>query len=420
MTTSTPGRTPSAALGAAPLAGNDKPDLATLGTMSNPSRAGRTPSAALGAAPPAGPVTQSNFAMLDVGTDDPDELPELGWELDPFSPFGRSDELLIRRGFVMDDMMEAFSKDPVLGLGQIYVKRQLPNGNIEAGDDTGGVLRDTIAEFWDEFYKKCTVGARSVKVPFLRHDFDNKKWSSIARILKVGYHRVGYFPVQMAPSFMKQVCCIKSVLSPESLLKDFLEFIPCAEKNMLTKAMDDFNSITETDLLEIFDDHNARRVPKAENLRQTVLEIADKEMIQEPMFVINCWREELSGLLTASHIDEVYEKLAPTPRRIVNMLTFPDNLSPTQSDVKKYMLKFVKELDPENAGRFVRFCTGADLICTDNIQVEFSLLQGFQRRPVAHTCAGLLQIPEEYTSYPDFRNEFLSIFSSNIWVMDYV
>ena len=47
----------------------------------------------------------------------------------------------------------------------------------------------------------------------------------------------------------------------------------------------------------------------------------------------------------------------------------------------------------------------------DKIEVTVTKLD-FGRRPVAHTCGPLLELPSTYLSYPELRNEFDSILAN--------
>lgn len=66
------------------------------------------------------------------------------------------------------------------------ITRVLPNGEREIAEDSGGVLRDLLTEYWTSFYELCTLG-RDAKVPSLRHDFGAVEWEAVARILVYGY-----------------------------------------------------------------------------------------------------------------------------------------------------------------------------------------------------------------------------------------
>lgn len=84
-----------------------------------------------------------------------------------------------------------------------------------------------------------------------------------------------------------------------------------------------------------------------------------------------------------------------------------------------YLKKFVKESELKTRERFLRFCTGANLVIND-IKITFNSLSGLRRVPVAHTCTGILELSDTYESYLAFRSEFNQILDSKIWVMDII
>ena len=64
----------------------------------------------------------------------------------------------------------------------------LPDGKFENAVDDGGVLRDVLSEFWNDFYEQCTLG-NCFKVPYLRHDFGQQEWESVGRIITFGWQK---------------------------------------------------------------------------------------------------------------------------------------------------------------------------------------------------------------------------------------
>lgn len=84
--------------------------------------------------------------------------------------------------------------------------------------------------------------------------------------------------------------------------------------------------------------------------------------------------------------------------------------------MKRYLQRFIRELDKEALGKFLRFSTGSDLMLKE-IRVRFSSLDGFARRIIAHTCGCVLEIPISYDNYVEFRAEFMSVLKSDVWVM---
>ena len=72
------------------------------------------------------------------------------------------------------------------------------------------------------------------------------------------------------------------------------------------------------------------------------------------------------------------------------------------------------------------FCLNCSASCADiflgkDIKVNFvPALSEFERHPVAHTCSGVLDLPENYPSYLEMRGELVSILKSSEWEMNFV
>lgn len=131
----------------------------------------------------------------------------------------------------------------------------MPNGEKEQGEDTGGILRDLISEFWSDFYAQCTVGRLS-KVPSLRHDFGAVEWKSVATILCYGYRFTGYWPIMLAKTFMYQ-CVYPNIEIPNAdLIQDFYNYVSIPEKEVLKTAEDDFKTVDSDDLMDTLDNHD--------------------------------------------------------------------------------------------------------------------------------------------------------------------
>ena len=54
------------------------------------------------------------------------------------------------------------------------------------------------------------------------------------------------------------------------------------------------------------------------------------------------------------------------------------------------------------------------------LQVTFNQNENLLRRPIAHTCSFVLEVPSTYTSFPELREEFNHILEANNWEMDIV
>ena len=68
---------------------------------------------------------------------------------------------------------------------------------------------------------------------------------------------------------------------------------------------------------------------------------------------------------------------------------------------------------------FLRFITGSSVCIDKKIEITFNNLTGAARRPIAHTCSCMLEIPLSYATYLEFSDEFSKILTSEmLWAMD--
>jgi len=295
----------------------------------------------------------------------------------------------------------------------------LPNGSSENAVDVGGVFKDVLSEFWSSFYEMATTGCHW-KIPVIRHDFQWKKWLAIAKIIFVGWRDVNYLPISLALPFMEYVLCGNTV-NTQDLIEGFLNTLPLRSKDLIKCAIEDFTKVDQEELLDVLQEFNCRSMVHEQNIKDIISEIAHKEVIQNPKYIIDIWSEELKNKMKLSKysLEEEYKNKIPTPTNILKNLCCPEK---DDNEIKRkifgFLKKFIREADLKLCTKLLRFITGADII-TSTININFNSVQDcFSRSPVAHTCTNTLDLPLTYDSFIDFRCEFTSLLSSNIWVMD--
>lgn len=322
--------------------------------------------------------------------------------------------IALHRGQMLKELIQVFAEESIME-DDLYFKVILPDGKLEKAVDDGGVLRDVLSEFWNDFYEQCTMG-NGFKVPYLRHDFGEQEWRSVGRIITFGWQKEKYLPVRLAPVLLEQAL---SGFVESNVVDSFYKYVSESERVIFESCCSDFESVDQEELLEIMDIHNCRRIPTADNIEQIVRELAHQKLIQEPAFVIEQWSKTLAPVRSElKGISAVYEELQPTSRKIIRSIIYPSTQNSQEQQITKYLSAYLRESDNQHLSFFLRFCTGSDVFTGKSITVSFTQIQGFQRRPVAHTCGCYLELPVSYESYPDFRHEMNKVLESNVWVMD--
>lgn len=104
--------------------------------------------------------------------------------------------------------------------------------------------------------------------------------------------------------------------------------------------------------------------------------------------------------------------MEPTPKKVLKLIeALPKGSSEATS--LRYLQQYIRGQNSVSLKKLLRFLTGSEAITVEKIEVTFTQLEGLGRRPIAHTCGPLLELPSTYLSYPELRNELDSILADD-------
>lgn len=234
----------------------------------------------------------------------------------------------------------------------------------------------------------------------------------------------GYFPARMAQAFVSAVIFGEHAVSPDLLFDSLMLYLSQSERDLLATALkgtaDDDDDKEE--FLDLMDRMGVRSKVTQENLKPILLQVAHKQIIQQPKYALDniaaaagpTLREIFPSML---ELKKMYDDLKPTTRKMLKLLSAsPSNAAEAQS--LKFLQQYIRGLDEMGLRKMLRFVSGSDVICVKKIETTFRNLEGFSRRPIAHTCGPVLELPSTYNSYPELRSEIEGILASNYYSMD--
>lgn len=297
---------------------------------------------------------QFGYAVLQDSTILDDTLPMDPVEIVQDKP--QTTKLRLRRGNIFQDLNAAFP-DGLVSENDCLVEIEmvLPNGSTEKGEDNGGILRDALSEYWGTFYMKCTAGS-TLKVPMTRHDMKDQ-WENVATVMVLGYNTVEYFPIVLVKPFLYY--CLGLEIDEDELFTAFLEIVPQEEKQLVEEAIRDFTSVSEREeWVEFLEAHNVKLIITEKNAKQILLDVAHKEIVQDPAYIAECWSPVLKKLkLPPGGLNEVMISITPTARKVVATLKH-ETLNNRESQIMDYLKRFIKNSNDVRLKKFLRFCTG--------------------------------------------------------------
>ena len=137
-----------------------------------------------------------------------------------------------------------------------------------------------------------------------------------------------------------------------------------------------------------------------------ILELGHQELIQRPAFIRELWEQQFKTQnFTDVEIQNILNTKDPCNRDVIQLLTM-ENES-TSTETFQWLLKFVRNADPKLLRKFLRTCTGSNIISVEQITVTFNATWNeFERRFVGRICGAVLEIPSTYQSYIEFMSAF--------------
>lgn len=332
--------------------------------------------------------------------------------------------LRIRRITAFDDAIEQF-KNPEIDSKFVKIKMIDFRGREEKGHDDGGVFRDFLSLFSEQF-RRLTVGCRECCVPFIRHNVGPEKWIIIARIFRKGFVQSGFFPVFLAQPFMEACILGKENFDPNYLMDQLLFTLGSARKTveeaMKASSEEEWTEI-QKELYDILGSEGCRvRYPENSQQLITVLkEIAHTKIIQAPKFIIDLWETIWVGtaLTTEKDISSIYKSSYPTGKNIVKLLPKVEDVGIQERDILSWLRKWVRSADYELLSKFLRFTTGANMICVEKIDIMFREMSYLETRFIGHTCGCVLEVPLNYAEEQDLMEDLEEQLKSNHWEMEY-
>ncbi|KAL5020386.1 hypothetical protein ScPMuIL_003278 [Solemya velum] len=326
----------------------------------------------------------------------------------------------VRRSEVLVDLM-AYYEDP-----EIVGKSVTVEYIGEEGFDLGGVTADMFTTFWARAASVYFHGNEAL-VPFLPpHRLEEEpNYVLLGRVYTHSTAVLGYVPVQLCRSTVMVLVYNDTNVSEDVLLEDLLLYLDEIDKELIVAGLGDFSSLSERmleDLQDLFIRFEMGCVLKEDTFRSQVVNMARNELCIKPRSLCEWMRRGIPDghiqyfwfRLTVDELNILYTFLKPSVGKVVAKIrTSIHHLSGNENRAFNYLKDFVKSLDADELEVFLQFVTGHRTIPIHPIIVEFVDLSGVQRRPIAHTCGNVLELPHTYDSYEEFQTEFRNLLLSD-------
>lgn len=332
---------------------------------------------------------------------------------------------VVERRNLYEDVQVLFSDQKVLEEFPLRIK--FAN---EPAFDTGGVCRDLFSGFWEEAYLRFFDGS-SLVTPVVHANVDMASLPMLGRILSHGFMVTGYLPVRIAFPALASILMGPTVdIHARIMVETFAESLCLHEASIVKEALEKgdagtFSCQLMADLTTILSRYGSRVNPSPANLKSQLRDIAKYEQQIKPMAAICTMNSGTPScekpFWESFSVDEFYSlylSLSATPAKVLSILVEPFQENSSQARVFEYLQQFIGNMKMDEIRRFLRFTTGSSVLIAEKITVTFNALSGISRRPIAHTCSCVLELPSTYQSFLDFQQEFAAVLADDDYSWD--
>ena len=336
-------------------------------------------------------------------------------------------ERIVDRENLYNDVLSMYKEGDIVCEYPLFVKYKGENAL-----DDGGVQRDMFSAFWGDAYINLFEGAKTL-VPMVQPGIDIANFSTLGRIISHGYLACGFLPVRIVlPSLISMVLGPSVMIPPSILIESFSEYVSEVERLKIKAALAcslPFSPSVAEDLVNILSRFGCRQIPTYLNLPKLIEDVARYEFCVKPAAALALihagipsnhrlfWQKK-----SACDVHDLFYAMTVTPTKVLALLELPSANNENESRMFGYLTTMIGNMKTTELSLFLRFVTGASVCIVPKITVEFNGLDGFARRPIAHTCDSVLELPTSYINYDDFYSEFQLILNETMktfaWRMD--
>jgi hypothetical protein len=221
-------------------------------------------------------------------------------------------------------------------------------------------------------------------------------------------------------------CMFGDAIPDAILIESFKKYLSVDEEEVVNNCLSpETSELQSEEIIDFLERFNCRTVLNGNNSKRVITEIAKQELIQKPHIMAATWQPILSELeqcevfQSLDKLNTFYDSIKPTNKKVLQMLV-AEPITDAERDALKFLQRYIRGLDDAKLQHFLRFTTGADVLIVENLTITFVKLDGLHKRPVAHTCGPVLELPSTFQDFCELRECFNNILAKSDWEIDIV
>ena len=297
----------------------------------------------------------------------------------------------VDRENIYDSLLEFYAKEKP----HLYQKVTLSYLGEDAVGD--GVVKDAFSQFFDDLGKRWE-GCGEV-VPSMNHYSDN--FDLIGKIITHAYLLFEMFPFMISHAALKYY--LFGHASDNEIYTSFLKHLPERESGCIERLTTSHKLPVKPVLTSLQSFVSLRLLLKIISKRCT--KAGCIALIQTPCFQL---QKLVSGMeffktIGPELFDALYLETIPTANRVIESILVQETTNHEQS-ITTWLHRYIRCCTPAQLATFIRFITASSSMLKKKIKLHYVNQQIGYLRPTSETCFCILNLPRQYSSFSDLRN----------------
>ena len=130
----------------------------------------------------------------------------------------------------------------------------------------------------------------------------------------------------------------------EDFMESFKLYIEHSQQDILQTALNNFDAADKEELFEFLEQYECRVNPTRENIKDVILQIAHKQLVQAPAFISQTWTPILQTNLKPLLPTSLKTMVEPTASKVLKMVIYPPEAETQYKQAVGYLNRYIRGL----------------------------------------------------------------------------
>jgi len=207
----------------------------------------------------------------------------------------------------------------------------------------------------------------------------------------------------------------------EELTNSFLNMLPNRECEMIKLYAREERASLKQPIADILSESRVYANPTKANIMELCARAAEVTLVRLPFVGMQSLVNGMGGFwkkITPDMFDALFSAIKPTPEKVIDSLDVNEICS-QDGKITTFLHRYIRSCSQSELETLIRFITGTTCLPPNTvIKVQFISTTHAYLYPQSSTCFKILNLPKNYSSFAQFRENFRAYLSDeSLWII---